>query len=817
MKLTLPKNTIPVITGIIIFFVISLAYFSPVMDNKVLFQGDVTNWKGMSKEIQDYKEETGKHALWTNSMFSGMPTYLINNPPSKNILLKLHKVLNLFFFKPVNQLFVLFIGFFISLLILRINPWLSLAGAIAFAFSTGFINLIGAGHVTKVMAIGYMTPIIAGIYITYRGKLLLGSVITGVFLSLQLAMNHLQMTYYTLMIVVVLGFVELYNAFKNKQLPVFFKATGILVIVAMLAVATNFANFWLTYEYSKYTIRGESELSGEENIKTRGLDRDYVVAWSNGIDEILTLFIPNFKGGASGASVGENSESYKHFKQIYGEKNAKQIIKQLPLYWGSKPFTGGPTYVGAGVFFLFILGLVLIRGPMKWWLLIISVLAIMLSWGRNFMWFTNIFLDYLPGYNKFRDVTMLLIITQVTIPLLGILTFQRILQNNINKDEFLKALKYSVIGVGGLTLLFVLIPGVFYDFSYPADKYYPKDLVNALVADREMMLRNDSIRSLVFIGLTAGLVYLTYTKKIKANLSILILIVIILQDLYTVDKRYLNKDDFVSKNQVDQPYRPMQADLAILADTTYYRVFEKTADPFKSARASYFHKSIGGYHGAKLRRYQDLYDHHLSKDNMAVINMLNTKYIIENPKQEQLSNGQRQPPIVQRNLGALGNAWFVNQYRIVENPDEEINALSNFNPAKEAIIDKRFASYIENLELIEDTSATIRLTSYKPDGLTYETQSSRTQLAVFSEIYYEKGWNVLIDGEPEDHFRVNYVLRAMVIPPGHHTLEFSFQPKGYTIGRTIGLISSLILLFLLLGVIGFEIKNYIKNPETEEV
>lgn len=794
----------PHVVAILAFLVFSFAFFSPVLENKTLDQYDTRHWMGMSKEIRDYHDQTGHQPLWTNSMFSGMPSYLISTPPTPNLFIRLHNILSLNHLRPVSFMFLLLIGFYVTLLIFRVNPYLAIFGCIAFGLSTRFLDLMVTGHSSKIMALGYMSPIVGGVYLAYRRNRLLGAVITAIALSIQLVVNHLQITYYTFLIVLVFGIFELINAIRNRAIPSFLKTTGILLFAALLAVGSNIQNFWLVYQYSKVSMRGPSELSGDQQNTTKGLDRDYVTAWSYGIDETLTLLIPNFKGGASGAPLGENSDTYKLFEQSQGRQYAERVTRNLPVYWGNQPFTGGPVYVGAGIFFLFVLGMFLLRGRDRWWILAVSILAIMLAWGKNFMALTNLFLDYFPGYNKFRDVTTLLVIVQFTFPLLAMITFQKVLDANIRKPEFIKAFKNAIYVVGGLTLLFALIPGAFFDFSAPSDAQYSgrgmQAFVDALVSDRKMLLRNDSFRSLVFVGLTALVVYYTFIKKIKPSYAIAGIGLILMVDLWGVGKRYVNDDDFVRKQKVKEAYQPTQADLAIMRDTTmYYRVLDLTTSPFQSSRASYFHKSIGGYHGAKLRRYQDLYDRDISRNNMNVLNMLNTKYFIVP------TDGG--PPEARINNAALGNAWFVRDYRILESADQEIDALENFDPARTAIVDRRFARFVEGKEFSGDSSASISLTSYDPEKLTYSYQAGKEGLAVFSDIYYNKGWHAYIDGNPAPYFRVDYVLRAMVLPAGSHKVSFEFKPKAYTIGRKIVRADSIILLLLALGTLYWEFRK----------
>jgi len=807
MKNQLLLKLAPHATAVIVFFIISLIYFNPLLEGKQLTQSDIRQYEGMVREKKQYEKETDKPVLWTNSMFGGMPTYLIGSPSPPKIFRGINSILNFFGkIRPINFLFLYLIGFYIALLVFRVNPWISIIGAVAFAFSSYFFIILEAGHTSKATAIGYMPPIIAGVYLAFRKKIVLGCAITGLFLTLQLLINHLQITYYTLLIILVLGIYELIRVIRENQIGKFILSGSALFIVAIFAVGTNLTVLWTTYEYGKYSIRGKSELAGDQN-QTSGLDKSYATQWSYGIDETFTLLIPNFKGGSSTGLLTEKSETYKLFRDARGPAYAKQVIKALPLYWGTQPFTGGPVYVGAVVLFFFVFGLFAYHGKLKWWLVTITILSILLAWGKNFMVLTELFLDYFPGYNKFRTVTMILVIAEFAIPLLAFLALQDFFAGKIKKEDFMKGIKYGLISLGGLALIFALFPGIF-SYTGPGDNPYLSQgssaFIDALIADRKRMLQTDAVRSLIFILLSAVLLYLCYREKIEKKIFLPTLAILILVDMWTVDKRYLNNDDFVPGRQAQVPFQPLEADLIIKQDTSlHYRVFDLTSDPFRSARASYFHNSLGGYHGAKMKRYQELIDYHLTKNNMAVINMLNTKYFII-PSEE----GQ---PEVQMNPNALGNAWFVKTYRIVDNADEEIQTLSNFDPANEAIIDTRYSQYLEGFNQFYDSAAYIRLTQYHPDRLLYEYQAGTDQLAVFSEIYYNKGWSAYIDGELHPHFRANYVLRAMVIPAGHHTVEFEFKPKSYYTGKKIAGITSVGLFLLILFGFGFEIRNYVKT------
>jgi len=809
MKRKLFQKVLTHLSIILVFLIISVIYNSPVLEGKKVYQGDYVNYQGMSKEIVDF-EKVGIESQWTNSMFGGMPTYLIKST-DKTFVKIIHKIFTLNNLKPISYVFLYLIGAYIALLLFGVSPWLGFLGAIAIAFSSYNFIIITAGHNAKVMAIGYMFPIIAGIYKTYKGRYLLGASIAGLFLALQLLINHLQITYYTLIIVLLFGLVELIFTIRSKEYERFIKATGILLLISIFALGSNFGKMWTTMEYGKYSIRGKSELTSEQHNRTSGLDKDYATAWSYGIDETLTVLIPNYKGGASGGAVGENSASFEFFKKIKGEKYAIQAIRQLPLYWGDQPSTSGPVYLGAIVMLFFVLGIFLLDKKLKWWLLPATILSVMLAWGHNFNLLTEFFLDYVPGYNKFRTVSMTLVIAQFTVPLMAILALKKVFDGSVEKQKIEKALKSSLYIIGGIALFFAVFPGMFFDFNAQSDQGYiaqgGQAFVDALRSDRKMILRNDAFRSLVFILLSAGVVYAFIKNKLKFNYTLGLLAVLILVDMWSVDKRYLNDDNFVSKRQAKEPFQMTQADKFILQDKDpNYRVLNVTVDPFNNSSTSYFHKSIGGYHGAKMRRYQELIEHQISKNNMDVLNMLNTKYFI-------VPDNNRQP-IAQFNPDALGNVWFVENYRIVPDADAEIDALSNFNPKSEAIVDERFEKFVEGKDFIVDTSSFVKLIDYKPNYLTYNAKCIDEKLAVFSEIYYPKGWNAYIDGNFVDHFRVNYVLRALIIPKGVHKIEFKFEPQSYYIGNKISIISSILLIIFLVFVLGKEIYvSFTKNNE----
>ena len=786
------KKLSPHLIVLLLFMSISFVYFSPLLEGKMLDMHDIKQWQGMSKEVVDFHEKTGENALWTNSMFSGMPAYQIATWSDANLIQYVVKVITLGMPRPASLLFLYLLGFYILLLSLKVDYRLAAVGAIAFAFSSYFFIIIQAGHMTKAHAIAYVPMVVAAVLYTYRGKMLLGGVLTALTVALEIYANHLQITYYLALMLLIIGLVQFVKDLKAKNLVDFAKRTGVLLVAALLASGTAFTNLATTMEYGKDSTRGKSELSDNLDNKTSGLDKDYATQWSYGIAETFTLLIPNFHGGASQGELTTESETYQAIKST---PNAKQLIKQLPLYWGDQPGVGGPTYAGAIVIFLFVLGLFFVKSEMRIWLVMATIMSIMLAWGKNFMGLTELFLDYFPGYNKFRAVSMILVIAEFTIPFLGFVALNKFLISDKLENEKEKSLKLAFYFVGGITLLFALIPSLFFDFVGGQDASLEKNgwPIDALQSDRAGLLSADAWRSFIFLALTFGTLWLFLKNQLQSKYVILIVGVLVLADMWTVNKRYLNNDNFASKRKVEKPYQASQADQQILNDKDpNFRVFNQTVSTFNDASTSYFHKSIGGYHGAKLKRYQELIENHIAKGNMAVLNMLNTKYFIS-------QQGQ-----VQQNPGAMGNAWFVNNVNIVANADAEIAALNGFNPDSTAIVDTRFSDQI--IDNLDNSNATITLEEYKPNYLKYTSSSTKDGIAIFSEIYYDKGWNAYIDGKLKTHFRANYVLRGMQIPAGNHLVEFKFEPSTYKTGEIVALVSSAILLLLLAFVSFKELK-----------
>jgi len=806
------KTLLPYLGAILIFLIITLAYFTPILEGKRILQSDIVQFQGMSKEIADYRAKTGEEPLWTNSMFSGMPAYQISVKYDSNLVGFLDKILTLGLPHPANLVFLYFVGFFILLLVMKVDLWLAVAGAIGFAFSSYFFIIIDAGHNSKAHAIAYMAPVIAGIILTMRRKYIWGGILTALALSLEVKANHPQITYYLALIAVLLGIFELVDSIRKKAFFPYLKAIGVLVIALVFAILTNLTTLWATYEYGKYTIRGKSELTSDKKNQTAGIDRDYATQWSYGIGETMTLLIPNFYGGASGGSLGKNSELAKVLR---ANNQSEEVVKQFtsqpipPLYWGNQPGTA-PVYIGAIIFFLFVLGLIVVKGPLKWWLLSATILSIMLAWGHNFMALTDFFLTYFPGYNKFRAVTMILVMAEFAMPLLGILAVKEMFDPEKDKKKLFRSLQIAFFITGGLCLLFALLPGMFLDFSSSRDSMYvqryelPEWFVTAIRDDRKSLLVMDSFRSFVFILLTALVIWAVIYGKLKKQYAYFAFIVLLLADMFAIDKRYLSDTNFTTKRNVESPFQPSVADLQILQDKDpNFRVLNLTTDAFTDAGTSYYHKSIGGYHGAKLRRYQELIENQISKNNMAVMNMLNTKYFI-------IPDNNR-APAAQFNPNALGNAWFVSAVQVVENPDAELKALTGFKPDSVAVVDKRFTEELKAFTAGKDSLDMIKMDEYRPNFLSYHYSLKSNGLAVFSEIYYPKGWNAYVDGQLKPHFRANYVLRAMVLPAGNHKVEFKFEPAVYAIGEKISFISSILLIALVLFLAAFEFVKWRKT------
>ncbi len=803
MKNNLLKSFWPHVVAVASFLAISYTYFYPQLSGQVLNQHDNQMYIGMSKEVNDFRAKTGEEALWTNSMFGGMPAYLISTVYKTNLIKYVEKVIQVGQ-RPAAYIFVTMLGFYILLLAFGVDCWLALVGAVAFGFSSYFFIILQAGHNSKMDALSYIAPMIAGIWLAYKGRYLLGAALAGLFLGLEINAGHLQITYYGAILVLFLMGYIVYHTVKHKTWDKFIKGSAVLVVASVLAIGANFSSLWFTYDYGKDSIRGKSELTHNKDNQTSGLDKDYATDWSYGKWETFDLFIPNLMGGSSMSGVGTDSELYKTLSSS-GVPNATEIAQSVPAYWGPQPMTSGPVYLGAIVVFFFFFGLFFLRGSLKWWLLGATLLAIMLAWGKNFMPLTNFFLDHVPGYNKFRTVSMILVIAEFTVPFIGFLALKPIISGDFDKERFLHSFKWSLGITGGIALFFMLFGGSLFDFNTSFEAQWPHNIAEALWSDRAALLKADAFRSLIYVLLAAGLLLAYVYKKVDKKLFVMGLLALVLLDMWTINNRYLSSKNFEMASKAKVPFTPSVADLQILKDTLPdYRVYNLTVSPFNDASTSYFHKSIGGYHGAKLRRYQELIDHQITAGNMAVLNMLNTRYFIV-----QGHDG----PEARFNPGALGNAWFVDTLKVVPNADEEMAALTHFNPASEAVVDQRFSSLFSKEIFTPDSTDRIVLTSYAPNKLDYSYRLGADRPAVFSEIYYAKGWHASIDGNPASHFRVDYVLRAMMLPAGEHTVEFVFKPKMFAVGKSVDLISSLILILAVFGALGYELFRYIKKEE----
>ena len=808
------KKTVGIIGCILLFAVITLIYCYPVTEGKRLKQHDIAMYRGMSKEIVDYREATGEQTLWTNSMFGGMPVWNISAPAHSNLFHYVHQGLTLGLPIPLGSIFISMLGFFILLLVLDVGIGISAIGAIAYGFTSYLFIVIGAGHNTKAFAMAYMAPVLAGIILTYKGKYLWGSVLTAIALALEIKANHLQITYYLLLTVVILVMAQLIGDIREKQLKRFLKASVCLVVAALIAVMTFFTTLYANYEFGKETTRGKPVLTQNQDQQTKGLDRDYITQWSYGKGETWSLLIPNAKGGAS-AYIGNNNPALEK-----ADRQFRSSIAQSNAYWGDQPGTSGPVYVGAVVVFLFVLGALTVKGKLKWALLIATLLSILLSWGKNFMGLTDFFIDYIPGYNKFRAVSMTLVIAEVCMPLLGFLGLAEIAKD---PDHFKKNAKrfYLALGISaGVCLLFYIAPKAFFSFLSQAesqqfaqlaagqDGAVYQNFATQLEDVRVAIFRKDALRSLLFIILAAVPVFLYGKSKLKAAPAFILVGVLVVIDMFPIDKRYLNNDNFVSKQLADKPFSATKADKAILADKTPdFRVLNLTKDVFNDASTSYFHKSIGGYHGAKLRRYQDLITHYLNPEirqfgtlfsnvdselalqlamsQQRTLNMLNTKYVIYD------SNAD---PIL--NPCAFGNAWTVDNIRWVETPNEEFDALATTDLKHTAILHKEFKPQVGDYTA-GNPSAEIAMTEYRPNKLTYSFKSDQDQLVVFSEIWSDTGWKLYLDGQEHPLLRANYLLRCALIPRGEHQIVMTYAPRIWKVGNTIQLSSSLAVLLCL--------------------
>ena len=819
------KKLLPDLIAILAFVLLSFAYFFPAdIENRILFQHDTAAGAGAGQEVKEYYEQTGERSRWTNSLFGGMPMYQIApSYDSTKSLQWVQKAYQLFLPDYVCLTFMLMLGFYILLRVFGIPVWLAGLGGIMWAFSSYFFILISAGHIWKFITLAYVPPTIAGIVLAYRGKLLWGGILTALFVALQITSNHVQMSYYFFF--VILFFVGAYfeKAWRTKTLPQFFKASAVLIVAALVGIAANVSNLYHTYAYSKETMRGKSELvqTGDAAKQTSsGLDRDYITQWSYGIDETLTLLVPNFKGGASAAlsqSETAMSKANPMYSSLYGS---------LTQYFGTQPMTSGPVYVGAFVLFLFVLGCFIVKGPLKWALIGATFFSIVLSWGKNFMPLTDFFIDYVPLYNKFRAVSSILVIAEFTIPLLAIFALKRLLEEPEILKQEKKPLGISLLLTAGIALLLAIAPGSIGSGYVPAQEaqmlqnavnqqMIPANELSDILANlgemRAELVSSDALRSFIIIGIGCSLLWLYASGKLRSSLTIAGITILCLADMWGVNKRYLNDAQFVPHSIRTETFTKTNTDELILQDTSLdYRVLNFATSTFDDNNTSYWHKSVGGYHPAKLRRYQEMIEHHISPEMQAaykaiataggemdsvdankfrILNMLNTKYFI-------FPAGQQRQTVPILNPHAYGNAWFVNKVQYVNNANEEIDVLDSIIPTETAVVDARFKDVLKGAtESYKDSLSSIRLTSYAPNRLTYETNNAQDGIAVFSEIYYPDGWHVTIDGQPAELARADYILRTMYVPAGQHTIEMRFDPTSLhvTEGIAYGALALLVI------------------------
>ena len=819
------KKLLPDLIAILAFVLLSFAYFFPAdIENRILFQHDTAAGAGAGQEVKEYYEQTGERSRWTNSLFGGMPMYQIApSYDSTKSLQWVQKAYQLFLPDYVCLTFMLMLGFYILLRVFGIPVWLAGLGGFMWAFSSYFFILISAGHIWKFITLAYVPPTIAGIVLAYRGKLLWGGILTALFVALQITSNHVQMSYYFFF--VILFFVGAYfeKAWRTKTLPQFFKASAVLIVAALVGIAANVSNLYHTYAYSKETMRGKSELvqTGDAAKQTSsGLDRDYITQWSYGIDETLTLLVPNFKGGASAAlsqSETAMSKANPMYSSLYGS---------LTQYFGTQPMTSGPVYVGAFVLFLFVLGCFIVKGPLKWALIGATFFSIVLSWGKNFMPLTDFFIDYVPLYNKFRAVSSILVIAEFTIPLLAIFALKRLLEEPEILKQEKKPLGISLLLTAGIALLLAVAPGSIGSGYVPAQEaqmlqnavnqqMIPANELSGILANlgemRAELVSSDALRSFIIIGIGCSLLWLYASGKLRSSLTIAGITILCLADMWGVNKRYLNDAQFVPHSIRTETFTKTNTDELILQDTSLdYRVLNFATSTFDDNNTSYWHKSVGGYHPAKLRRYQEMIEHHISPEMQAaykaiataggemdsvdankfrILNMLNTKYFI-------FPAGQQRQTVPILNPHAYGNAWFVNKVQYVNNANEEIDALDSIIPTETAVVDARFKDVLKGTtESYKDSLSSIRLTSYTPNRLTYETNNAQDGIAVFSEIYYPDGWHVTIDGQPAELARADYILRTMYVPAGQHTIEMRFDPTSLhvTEGIAYGALALLVI------------------------
>ncbi|MBP5778256.1 MAG: YfhO family protein [Prevotella sp.] len=825
--MTLFRKCLPDLLAVLLFAILAFAYFFPAdIEGRILYRHDASAGRGAGQEGIEYLQKTGERSRWTNALFGGMPTYqTAPSYKSTDLLTKAVNAYHLWLPENVWFVFAYLLGFYILLRAFDFKQYLAALGAVIWAFSTYFLIIIAAGHIWKVWALAYLPPMIAGIVLAYKGKYLWGLLLTAVFTAFEINANHVQMTYYYLFVILFMVIAWLVEAIRKKEMVRFLKATGVCAAGALIGVCINLSNLYHTWQYGQESMRGKSELvkPNSANQTNSGLERDYITQWSYGIDETWTLLVPNTKGGASMPL----SMSEKAMEKA--DNDFLPIYQQLGQYWGEQPGTSGPVYVGAFVMMLFILGLFIVKGPVKWALLAATILSILLSWGKNFMGFTDFFLDYVPMYAKFRTVASILVIAEFTIPLLAMLALKKLLDEPEQLKPRMKYVGISFLLTGGIAMLFSLMPSMFFDSFISSSEMraiqtLPSEYIQPLVANltemRQAVFTADSLRSFYIILAGTGVLLAVAFGKLKKEYAVGIILVLCLVDLWTVNKRYLNDEMFVPVSEREAPQEKTQTDELILRDQSLdYRVLNLASNTFNENETSYYHKSIGGYHAAKLRRYQEMIEHYISPEMQAlfgavseaagdmtqvkgdsicpVLNMLNTRYFIF-----PLEGGQTVPI---QNPYAYGNAWFVDKLDYVANANDEISAVGRIDLRYQAVADAKFKDMLGEAA-VQDTASIVTITSYEPNRLTYDVNSGKGGVLVFSEIYYP-GWTATIDGEPAELGRVDYILRALHIQPGKHQVELAFFPKSVDTTETIAYIAFVLLVLIVIGIIFIEWKN----------
>lgn len=829
------KIWLPYVAAVALFYVLAYMFTPQVFSGKVVNQSDIASWRGMANEIITYNESHPDQdpALWTNSMFSGMPATTISLKYDGDFLdifyNTIHKLTGQ---RPPSYLLISMVGAFLLFLAFGVNPWLSIVGAVAISFASYNMQIIQVGHNSKMVAIAFMPWVLAAVVYAYRKKGFLGAILFAFALSFQIKANHPQITYYLAIIVLGYGFAELYNHIAEKKILKFLKVSGLLLLLGGLGIASNINHLWPTYEYSKYTMRGGSELAKEQGKQQEGLDIGYATSWSYSPEETPNLFIPNFNGGSSAGELDRESATYKALKGG-GYQGADQIIKQMPLYWGPQPFTAGPMYLGAIMVFLFILALFLIGGAVKWWALGVTLLAVLLSWGSNFLPLTEFFFKYIPMYNKFRTVSMVLVILQILVPLMGVLVIEKLMKSEFSAKKFKTGMISALVLTVGFALLAMIFPSVAGSFTSPADANLPEQIRATLAEDRASLLSADAFRSVLYILAAAAVLWFAFGRReassknrvlSPAKLKYLVyggIGILVLADMWGAGKRYLNDSHFIKNREFEQQYALRPVDNIILEDKDpNYRVLDISINTFNDSHISYHHKTIGGYSPAKLQRYQDMIDYHIMPEmqkiasslssvktleeaqimvdntETPVLNMLNSKYIVI---------GAQNPPLL--NNRAMGNCWFVDSIAWVANNLDEINTISDVNLSNTAVVSEEFRSLAGEITTADAPAFedVIKLTNYSPNKLTYQCETTSDRVAVFSEVWYPAGWIATIDGKPAEIFRANYTLRALKVPAGSKVIEMEFRPDSYYKGATYSRIASGALLILLALGVGLDI------------